>query len=101
MDIISNIFHSVRKLILVCNYLTILIARYLPAIINNDILVSGVFHAAAYHCISHLQDEALTHIAIEFIPAVPSHGRSFCQLVKLLARAVQEQKECCKKQKIF
>src|SRR5437016_6117625 len=52
----------------------------LPAIIDVDVLVAGGLHAGAHHCVGGFTDQLLAYITGEFIPTIPAHRRSLCQL---------------------
>src|SRR5260370_3332569 len=52
------------------------IAADLPAIVNDDVFVAGVLHAAADESVGGGLDEILGDVASEAIPTVPAHGRS-------------------------
>src|SRR5450432_2202855 len=57
------------------NDVSILIAAYLPAVIDDDILIPGVLHTGFHHAIRHSLNHVLADIAAKFVPRVPSHGR--------------------------
>ena len=48
-----------------------------PAVVDVDVVVTGCGHAALNHRVGHRHDFgfAVGRIALEMIPAVPSHGR--------------------------
>ena len=53
----------------------------LPGVINIDIDVSQLAHAGGHHGIGHGADRGVIDFAREFVPAVPTHGRSSYQAV--------------------
>src|SRR5713101_492217 len=57
------------------------VAADLPAIVNDDVFVAGVLHAAADEGVGGGLDEILVDVAGEAVPTVPAHGRSESQAV--------------------
>src|SRR5439155_313870 len=57
------------------------VARHLPAVVDHDVVIAGVAHAARDDCIRGFLDELGAHVAAEMVPAVPAHGRSAGQAV--------------------
>ena len=53
----------------------------LPAVVNNDVFVTGVFHAAADESVGGGLDEVFGDVAGEPVPTVPAHGRRESQAV--------------------
>ena len=76
MNIISQVFHSVRKAVGICLNEAKRVAFYLPAVINNNILVSRILHTRLYHLIRHIHNQLFADITTKLIPGVPSHRRS-------------------------
>jgi hypothetical protein len=70
------------------------IALSMPAIVNIDILVPGILHAVRGHGISHPADDFLIHIALEFVPTVPAHGRRLGKERPLLAIGGKANRAC-------
>jgi len=84
MDIIGQGFNSRWKGLFIHHNISFLVPVPLPAVVNNNILVSCIFHTAFDHGIGHFTDHRLINAASILIPAVPAHGRSLGQLIKLL-----------------
>src|SRR5260370_890133 len=57
------------------------VAADLPAIVNDDVFVAGVLHAAADEGVGGGLDEILVDVAGEAVPTVPAHRRSESQAV--------------------
>ena len=57
------------------------LAAHLPAVVDHDVLVAGVLHAARHDGVGGLPDERLAHVAAELVPAVPAHRRRERQAV--------------------
>src|SRR5437660_1046043 len=57
------------------------VACDLPAIINDDVLVTGALHSAADKSIGGGLDEILGDVATETVPTIPAHGRSESETV--------------------
>src|SRR5712692_3975021 len=57
------------------------VAADLPAIVNDNVFVAGVLHAAADEGVGGGLDKILVDVAAETVPAVPAHGRSESQTV--------------------
>src|SRR5258708_4294319 len=79
MHIISKRFH-VREL-LVGLYVSILVALGLPGVVDVDIDVTGIAHAAGCHCVGDLAHGFVVDSSSEFVPTVPTHGRCFGESV--------------------
>jgi hypothetical protein len=58
----------------------------LPAIVNVDVLITGVLHAVGRHRVRGFADELFVDVAGEFIPTVPTHRRGQRQLIEFLRR---------------
>ncbi len=56
-----------------------------PAIVDVDELVAGVFHPRGDHGIGGLTDELLVDVAGEGVPTVPPHRRRLGQILELLS----------------
>src|SRR5258708_29940841 len=48
----------------------------LPGVVDVDVDVAGVLHAARYHGGGDLADNFVVNAAVEMVPTVPAHGRS-------------------------
>ena len=68
MNIISQVFHSVRKAVRICLDEAKRVAFYLPAVINNNILVSRILHTSLHHFIRHIHNQLLADITAKLIP---------------------------------
>jgi hypothetical protein len=76
MNVIRQRLHSGRKPLWVRQDVSLRIAIDLPAVVNDEVNVTRVFHAARYHGIGRLPDELLVNVAGKFVPTVPAHRRS-------------------------
>jgi len=47
----------------------------LPAVVDDQVLVSGVAHAGLDHGVGRLADQGLVDVATELVPGVETHGR--------------------------
>ena len=57
------------------------VAIDLPAIVDDDVFVAGVFHAAGDHRVGHAANHVVADVAVKFVPGVPAHRRSFGEAV--------------------
>jgi hypothetical protein len=55
----------------------VFIARDLPTIVDDHILIAGIFHSAADHRVCNAPNQVVSDIAGELVPAIPSHGWCF------------------------
>ena len=81
MNVISESFHSGRKALRIGQDVSLSVSIDLPAIVDDEINVTGVAHAARHHRIRHLLNELLAHIAGKLVPAIPTHRRSLGESV--------------------
>ena len=51
------------------------VARHLPAVVDDDVLIAGVAQPVRRHGVGGFLDELGAHVAPEVVPAVPAHGR--------------------------
>ena len=84
MNIISHGFDPVGKPLRIGNEVTFFIPSYGPAVVNNNVLITGGLQAAFNHSISCFHDQLFADVHAESIPAVPTHRRGFCQSFKRL-----------------
>lgn len=63
MKVIRQRLHSRRKPLRVRQDVSMRIAINLPAVVNDEVNITRVFHAARYHCIGHLPDKLLVNVA--------------------------------------
>ena len=75
VNIISKSLNAGREVLRIGDDVAVLVARDLPAIVDDDVLVAGIFHAGFDHGIGHAADHLFIYIAAEFIPTVPAHWR--------------------------
>ena len=47
-----------------------------PALVDDDVGVAGLGHAAGDHCIGHGANGGVVEVIMELVPAIPAHGRS-------------------------
>src|SRR6266550_6243209 len=79
MNILSQCFHVGK--FLVGEDVSVGVAATFPGVVNIEVLISCVFHAAADHCIGDLPNDSVIHPALEVVPAVPAHGRGSDQTI--------------------
>src|SRR6478609_9136189 len=60
------------------------VARTVPAVVDVDELIAGRLHPARHHGVGGLANQLLTDVALELVPAVPSHRGRLRQRVELL-----------------
>ena len=60
------------------------VAANLPAIVDDYVFVSSVFHSGSNHSISCFHNQFFAYIACKFIPTVPAHWRGHCKSFKFL-----------------
>ena len=53
----------------------VFVARELPAVVDVEVLISGIFHAGGDHGVGHSADHLFIDVAAEFVPTVPAHRR--------------------------
>src|SRR5207237_10641443 len=51
-------------------------ARHPPGVVDHDVPIAGVAHAARHDCVRGLLNKLGAHVAAEMVPAVPARGRS-------------------------
>ena len=76
MYVVRNRLHPVRKALRIDHNICVRVARYLPAVVDDNVLIAGVLHARLDHGIGHTADQFVTHVTSELVPCVPTHGRS-------------------------
>src|ERR1044071_4938967 len=81
MNVISERLHSGRKSLRIRLDVSLRISIDLPAIVDDEIDVTGISHAARHHRVSHFLDELFAHVAGELVPTVPAHRWSFGETV--------------------
>src|SRR6266404_310035 len=81
MDVVGKSFDTGGESFRVGDDVSGSVAVELPAIVNDNVLVAGVLHAAANESVGGGLDEILVDVAGEAIPTVPAHGRSESQTV--------------------
>ena len=86
VDVVGHVFHAVGEAFGVADDVAVGVAVDLPAVIDDDILVAGVFHARGHECVSGLHQQLFADVAAKAVPAVPSHGRGWTQGFKSLLR---------------
>src|SRR5579859_5876529 len=75
MNVVADGLHSMRKALRIGNDVSARIPAHLPAIVDVDVHVSGIFHARLYHRVGHSLDHVFADVAGELVPRVPSHWR--------------------------
>src|ERR1051326_3407633 len=81
MNVISERFHARRKSLRIGEYVSLRVATDLPTVVDHEVNITGVAHAARDHRIGHLLDELLTDVATKLVPTVPAHWRRFGEAV--------------------
>src|SRR4029077_14378022 len=73
MDVICDCFDPGREVLRISDDVAVFVTRNLPAIVDHNVLVTGILHARFHHGVGHLPDQVFAYIAREFVPAIPSH----------------------------
>src|SRR5713101_7818512 len=81
MDVVGEGLDAVGEILGVDDDVAGSVAADLPAIVDNDVFVAGVLHAAGDEGVGCRLDEILGDIAAETVPTVPAHGRSESQTI--------------------
>src|SRR6185369_12847872 len=81
MNVIGERFHSGRKSLRIGEDVSLCVSIDLPAIVDHEVNVTGVSHAAGYHRIRHFLDQLLADIAGKLVPTVPTHRRRLGETV--------------------
>src|SRR5208282_65129 len=68
VNVVTDRLHPVGKTLRVGDDVGIRVAAHLPAVINVDVDVAGVFHAGLHHGIGHALDQIFADIACELVP---------------------------------
>ena len=76
MDVVRQRLDTRREFLRVGGDEAISIARAVPAIVDDDILIAGVAHSARDHRVRRRPHRLLVDVAGELVPAVPAHRRS-------------------------
>src|SRR5580693_4828800 len=75
MDVICECFDPGREVLRISDDVAVFVTCNLPAIVDHNVLVTGILHARLHHGVGNLPDELFAYIAREFVPAIPSHRR--------------------------
>ena len=79
MYIITDPLHSMREFFRIRNEITVRITLFqAPAVIDDQIFVSGLQISVFYHAICHLTDHFFIDIPGKGIPGIPTHRRGQC-----------------------
>src|SRR6185295_2556778 len=81
MNVICEGFHAGRKAFWIGQDVALCVAIDLPAVVDDEIDVAGIAHAARHHGIGHRLYQILADVAGKLIPTVPTHRRSFRQTI--------------------
>src|SRR5437764_1405865 len=81
MDVIGKRLHPMRESFRIGDDVPIFIARDLPTIVDDYILIAGIFHSAANHRVCDAPNQVFSDIAGELVPAIPSHWWRPCQAI--------------------
>src|SRR5262249_37189350 len=76
VDVIGEGFHSGRESLRACEDEAVFVAAHLPAIVDHDLLIAGVLHAARNHRVRHGLNHFLADVAGELVSCVAAHGWS-------------------------
>ena len=81
MDVIGEDLDAVGEILGVDDDVADGVAADLPAIVDDDVFIAGILHAAADEGVGCKLDEILGDVAAETVPTVPAHGRSESQTI--------------------
>src|SRR5690606_2677205 len=83
VNVIGQCFHAGRKTLFVDLDPAVFIALTVPAVIDFDVFVSGIFHSGFYHGVGHFANQFFVDFAGEGVPAVPAQRWRQAELLKL------------------
>src|SRR5207244_10652510 len=75
MDVLRQRLHATREADRIGHEPARGVAGDLPAVVDHEILIARVAHAALRHRVRRLPDELRADVAPEVVPAVPAHRR--------------------------
>src|SRR5216684_1584153 len=81
MDVIGESLNAGGEIFGVGDDVAGIVAADLPAIVNDDVFVAGILHAAADEGVGGGFDEIFADVASETVPTVPAHGRGESQTI--------------------
>ena len=85
MHVVCKRLYAVREFHRIGDDISRTVAADLPAVIDHDKLVAGVFHSAGYHRIRGFANDSIVDpFAGKLIPTVPAHRRRLRQLLEFL-----------------
>ena len=77
--IIADPFHTMRKFFRVRNQIAVRITLFqTPAVIDNQIFISGFQISVFYHAVCHFTDHFFIDIPGKGVPGIPAHRRGQC-----------------------
>jgi len=97
VNVIGKGFDARGKVFRIGNDVAVFFARDLPAVVDDDVLVAGVFHAGLHHGVGCLAKEIFVDVALEFVPAVPAHGWSGGESLGRESLRVAQDRNCHEK----
>src|SRR5205823_1672420 len=75
MHVVRERLHATREADRIGHEPARRVAGDLPAVVDHEILIARVAHAALHHCVRRLPDELRADVAPKVVPAVPAHRR--------------------------
>ena len=76
VNVIGERLHPGREARRIRHNISVPIPAHLPAIVNHDIFIPGIFHPARDHSVRHGLDQIFADVAAKLVPAVPPHRGS-------------------------
>ena len=95
VNVIGERLHPGREARCIRHNISVPIPAHLPAIVNHDIFIPGIFHPAPDHSIRHRLDQIFADVAAKLVPAVPPHRGSQRHSVIPRARFARSEKNRC------
>src|SRR5260370_27366795 len=98
MDVVGEGLDAVGEILGVDDNVADGVAADLPAIVDDDVFIAGILHAAADEGVGRRLDEILGDVAAETVPTVPAHGRSESQTIFQGARSCNAKNNSAEKE---
>src|ERR1043165_3197914 len=87
MNVVREGFHAGGKSLRIGLDVALRVAIDLPAVVDHEIDVTGVAHAARDHRVGHVLDQLFADVAGKLVPTVPAHRRGFSETIVVRAGA--------------
>ena len=85
VNIVRNGLHAVREFFGIGHEQPVFVALLQrPAVVNDEVFISGVAVALFHHDVRHLANEFFIDIGSEGIPGIPAHRRGSCNHIQTI-----------------